>query len=209
VPGLLLISGFPWRGGPANLTATMHCPYCQNHLRADAVECPSCRLTYPRAGALLGALPLLHPVIADSGHLLRGKEQVRIRKRIDRLQYRFPQLVVQVVLHAFPAAHPFGLYAFWVFNGGTLAGYDNRGRNNHAMLLQIDPERGECALKPGYGLEPFLRPGTLDHLLELASPAWALGQWAEGILRVLDGLDHLLESVGTPLSQVKSAESAF
>lgn len=187
----------------------MNCPYCQSPLRADAADCPSCRLNFPRACALLGALPLLQPVLADSGRLMRGKEHSRIRRQIERLQQRFPQVVVQVVVHAFPPAHPFGLYAFWIFNGGILAGHSNRGRNNHAILLLVDPERGESALMPGYGLEPFLRPGTLDHLLELASPAWALGQWTEGILRVLEGLDQLLESVAEPLSQAATVEGNY
>jgi hypothetical protein len=51
---------------------------------------------------------------------------------------------------------------------------------------------------PGYGLEPFLKTETLDHLLELASPAWESRRWADGISRVLDGLDQLLESIALP-----------
>jgi uncharacterized membrane protein YgcG len=187
----------------------MLCPYCQNPLRADAAECPSCRLTFPRACSLLGALPLLHPTVADTARLMRSNEHTRIRKRIERLQHRFPQVVIQVVLHPFPHTHPIGLYAFWVFNGGGLAGHANRGRNNHAILLLVDPDRGESTLMPGYGLEPFLRPGTLEHLLELASPAWMQGAWAEGILRVLEGLDQLLESVAVPMSQAAAAEGSY
>lgn len=178
----------------------MHCPYCNHQLRADAAECPSCRLTFPRAGSLLGAIPMLHPGLADSLALMSVKDHSRIRKRIERLQRRFPQVVIQVVLHAFPPSHPFGLYAFWLFNGGVLAGYASRGPSNHAMLLLIDPDRGESALMPGYGLEPFLRQETLDHLLELASPAWADGRWAEGILEVIDGLARLLQAVAIPRS---------
>ncbi len=187
----------------------MNCPFCQTPLRADAAECPSCRLTFPRASSLLGALPLLHPVVADTGRLMRSKECARIRKRIERLQHRFPQVVIQVVLHAFPHTHPISLYAFWVFNGGIIAGHANRGRNNHAILLLVDPDRGESTLMPGYGLEPFLRPGTLEHLLELASPAWAQGNWAEGIQRVLGGLDQLLESVATPMSEAAAVEGSY
>lgn len=187
----------------------MNCPYCQTPLRADAAECPACRVTFPRASSLLGALPLLHPVVSDTSRLMRSKETTRIRKRIERLQVRFPQVVVQVVLHAFPHTHPIGLYAFWIFNGGIIAGHANRGRNNHAILLLVDPDRGESSLMPGYGLEPFLRPGTLEHLLELASPAWAQSRWSEGILRVLEGLDQLLESVATPMSEMAAVEGNY
>ena len=62
----------------------------------------------------------------------------------------------------------------------------------------IDPARGESAIMPGYGLEPFLAAEAVDHLLELAGPAWENGRWADGILRVLDGLDQWLETIGLP-----------
>ena len=58
--------------------------------------------------------------------------------------------------------------------------------------------RGESAIMPGYGLEPFLQREALDHLLEIASPAWETGHWAEGLAMVLDGLDKLLESIAIP-----------
>ena len=51
---------------------------------------------------------------------------------------------------------------------------------------------------PGYGLEPFLANAAVDHLLELAGPAWQSGHWADGISRVLDGLDQLLETIALP-----------
>jgi len=46
----------------------------------------------------------------------------------------------------------------------------------------------------GYGLEPFLGDEALDHLLELAEPAWIAGHWAQGIHEVIRGLDRLLAS---------------
>ena len=66
------------------------------------------------------------------------------------------------------------------------------------VLVALDPARGEAAIMPGYGLEALLKKEALDHLLELAGPAWEDGRWADGIFRVLDGLDQLLESVAIP-----------
>jgi len=167
-------------------------------LKTDAAECPACRLTFPRTSALVGALPRLAPVVADTTGLFGSADQAKLKKEIAKIQRRFPQLVLQVVMHVFPEEHPFSMHVFWLFNAGNFAGDSHRGKDNHALLIALDPTRGESAIMPGYGLEPFLKPETLDHLLELAGPAWLDGRWADGIFRVLDGLERLLESVAIP-----------
>jgi uncharacterized membrane protein YgcG len=176
----------------------MQCPFCQTPLKADAAECPACRLTFPRTSALLGALPRLAPVVADTTRQLSTAEQTKLKKRIAEIQRHFPQLVLQVVVHSFPEEHPFSMHVFWLFNAGNFAGDSQRGKDNHALLVALDPTRGEAAIMPGYGLEPFLQRETLDHLLELAGPAWEASRWADGLFRVLEGLDQLLESVAIP-----------
>ncbi len=137
-------------------------------------------------------------VVADTTGLLDAAGEAKLRKRITAMQRRFPQLVPQVVMHAFPAEHPFAMHAFWLFNGGNFAGDSKRGKENHALLVVLDPVRNEAAIVPGYGLEPLLTTEALDHLLELAGPAWGKQLWADGLLKVLDGLDQLLESIAIP-----------
>lgn len=173
----------------------MRCPYCQGLLQASAPDCPACRLSYPRASALLGAVPRITPLVADTTGTLRLSDHKRIQRGLERLQKRFPQLVPQVVMHRFPEAHPFSMHAFWLFNAADFAGASRRGRENHALMLAIDPYRGEAAIVPGYGLEPFLTNESLVRLLDLAGPAWQDLCWTDGVLRVLDGLDLLLESI--------------
>lgn len=176
----------------------MRCPYCQHQLHASSPECPACRLTYPRTSALVGAVPRLAPMVADTTQSLKASDQKKLKRRITAIQNRFPQLVLQVVMHRFPEEHPFSMHVFWLFNAASFAGDGNRGKDNHALLIAIDPARGESAIMPGYGLEPFLAAEAVDHLLELAGPAWENGRWADGILRVLDGLDQWLETIGLP-----------
>ncbi len=147
---------------------------------------------------MLAALPRLTAVVADTTGLLGHGDQAKLKKRIAEILRQFPQLIVQVVMHAFPLEHPFSMHVFWMFNAGNFAGDSRRGKDNHALLLALDPVRGEAAIIPGYGLEPFLKTETLDHLLELAGPAWERERWADGISRVLDGLGQLLESAGIP-----------
>ena len=111
-----------------------------------------------------------------------------MRKSIQRLQRRFPQLTVQLVMHRFPADHPFALHAFWLFNAGAFAGEGKRGKDNHALLILIDPARQETAIVPGYGLEQLLKREALDHLLEMAGPAFQAAQWQVGLEVLFDGL---------------------
>ncbi len=183
----------------------MQCPYCQISLQAAASECPACRITFPRTSALVGALPRLAPVVADTTRSLSAAEQGKLKAGIERMQRRFPQLVMQVVMHQFPQEHPFSMHVFWLFNAGSFAGDGRRGKDNHALLVALDPSRGEAAIMPGYGLEPFIKPEALDHLLELASPAWEQQRWADGLSSILDGLDQLIESVAIPTEVASSA----
>ena len=174
----------------------MRCPYCQVSLHPQTTECPSCRLTFQRTVTLLGATPRMALGVTDSTGSLSASEIAKLRKKILFIQRRFPQVVLQIVVRSLPHEHPLSLYAFWLFNAGAFAGEARRGRNNHVILLLVDPTRQESAIMPGYGLENLLTPETLGHLLDLAGPVWEAGQWAEGIERVLAGLDKLLESIG-------------
>jgi uncharacterized membrane protein YgcG len=176
----------------------MFCPFCQAPLYASAPECPACRLTYPRTSALVGAAPRLTPMITDTTRSLSTPDQAKLKRRIAAMHTRFPQLSMEVVMHCFPEEHPFSMYVFWLFNASSFDAEGRRGTDNHALLLAIDPARGEAAIMPGYGLEPFLNHAALDHLLELAGPAWQGGNWTDGILRVLDGLDQWLETIALP-----------
>lgn len=173
----------------------MRCPFCQGPLKPSAPECPACGLSYPRTCTLLGAVPRITPLVADTTGTLRTSDHKRVTRHLTRMQKRFPQLVPQVVMHRFPAEHPFSMHAFWLFNAADFAGASRRGRDNHALMLVIDPYREEAAIVPGYGLEPFLTRESLDRLLEMAEPAWQDLRWSDGILRVLDGIDLLLESI--------------
>ena len=146
--------------------------------------------------------------ISDSTNALSPSETGKIRKKIAFIQRRFPQVVIQIVIRSLPLEHPFSLYAFWLFNAGAFAGEARRGKDNHVILLLIDPSRQESALMPGYGLEELLSPEALGHLLALAGPVWQANLWAEGIDRVLSGLDKLLESVAV-LEQSAAADDEF
>ena len=158
---------------------------------------------------LLGAAPRLTPMVTDTTRSLRASDHTKLKRRISAMQRRFPELSMQVVMHEFPEQYPFSMHVFWLFNVAAFDVEGNRGKDNHALLLAIDPTRGEAAIMPGYGLEPFLNHEALDHLLELAGPAWEHDLWAEGIVRVLDGLDQWLETIATPYVATAQAKGEY
>lgn len=172
----------------------MRCPYCRTRLEENAPECPSCRLTLDRANALLGPMPRIGTGVSDLAGVLAKGDARRIAKATSRLMWNFPQVTLHVLLHEFPAEHPFELHVFWIFNGGGLSLEAHKGGENRTLLLALDPVQGRSALMAGYGLEPFLGDEALDHLLELSEPAWKNGDWTRGILELIAGLDRLLES---------------
>ncbi len=166
-------------------------------------------LTFPRTSALVGALPRLSPIVADTIGYLRGADSAKLNRRIQKLQQRFPQLTVQVVMHRFPAQHPFTMHAFWLFNAGALAGEFQRGKDNRALLIVVDPYRQESAIVPGYGLESLLKQEVLDHLLEMSGPAFGDGKWLLGFEVLLDGLELLLETVSSEGETQSYGEGEF
>lgn len=148
--------------------------------------------------ALLGASPRLAGTVSDVAKLMSPGDHDRIRRRILAIRMRFPQLILEVVTYRFPVEHPFSTHVFWLFNASDFAGALRRGRDNHTMMLVLDPGRSEVGIIPGYGLEPFLTDDALGHLLDLAGPAWESQRWADGILGVLNGLDTWLETIAIP-----------
>ena len=108
----------------------MRCPYCRTRLEEMSPECPSCRLTFDRASALLGPMPRIGTGVSDLAGALPKGDAKKITKAISRLTWTFPQVSVNVLLHLFPTEHPFKLHVFWIFNGGGLSPESQKGGEN-------------------------------------------------------------------------------
>ena len=171
----------------------MRCPYCDTALKEDSPECPGCRLDLRRAARLLGPVPRIEPEICDSSGALTPVESKRLRRQIDKIADRFPQVRVQIIFRHFTDGHPIRLHAFWMFNLGALSSETEKHAANRRILLLVDPVAAEAALTVGYGLEPFVTDEELDDLLEMAEDGWRSKEWQAGALTLLDGLEALLE----------------
>lgn len=154
-------------------------------------------------------MPRLQTMVADTTGLLKGGAIARLKKEIGFIQRRYPQLVVQIVMHTLPAEHPFAMHAFWLFNAGAFAGEGKRGKNNHALMILVDPVRCESAIVPGYGLEPLMGQEPIDHLLEMAGPSFEAQQWEAGLMVILDGLDGLLNTVSQVEDGIEYGDNDF
>ncbi|MDB6077542.1 MAG: hypothetical protein JWO82_1289 [Akkermansiaceae bacterium] len=172
----------------------MRCPYCRTPLTEHSAECPSCRLTLDRAASLLGPVPRMTPVVGDLAGVFRQRGKKKLRQAINRLEWNFPQVHFHILAHAFSSEHPFDLNVFWFFNCGALSGEHEKAGKNHTVLLALDPIQSKSSIMVGYGLEPFLSAEALDHILELAGPAWSKRDWIRGTLEVIEGIERLLES---------------
>ena len=179
-------------------TQRMTCPYCESPIPSDAPSCQACHLTFPKTGALFGAVPRIHHEVFDSTRQLTTTQQKSILKHIHRTQGKYPQLYIQVVLHSFPPPHPIRTQVFWLFNAAAFSGNTRRGSDNHTLLIAIDPGRMESAIMPGYGLEPLINESLLAELLDEAAPSWKRGDWSAGILCLLDKLDSHLKDLTEP-----------
>lgn len=149
------------------------------------------------------------PIVADTTGLLQRSDVTRLTKRIKRIKRRFPQLILQIVMHGFQPKYPFSMHAFWLFNAGNFAGNSRRGKDNHSLMIVVDPGRGEAAITLGYALEPLVPREGLDQLLAHAETAWRQARWADGLEELLEGLDALLESVAIPKAAPDSAAEHF
>lgn len=171
----------------------MRCPYCRTPLAEKSPECPSCKLTLSRVNGLLGPIPRLNEDVSDLLNLLPAADLKKVHKAIARLKWAFPQVQPHVLIHNFPADHPFELHVFWIFNGGGISIESARGGDNHTILLVLDPNQRRSALMVGYGLEPFIDDASIDQALEKSDAAWRANQWTRGILDAFEGIDQLLE----------------
>ena len=179
----------------------MRCPYCRTALEENSAECPSCKLTLSRATALLGPVPRFVIGLGEALRVLDKKDLKKLGVRVDEMQRRFPQVKMHIIVRDFPTNHPFDLFLFWIFNHAGLSEEAHKGGENRDVLLVVDPSQARCGLIVGYGLEPLLREETLDHLLELAEPAFREQRWLDGFMTIVDGLDQLLESAAIDVAE--------
>lgn len=179
----------------------MECPYCRTTLGGGENTCPACQLNAERTSALLGPVPIFQQPVGDRGDILGGRAKRQLKRRIDDIERRFPQIRLRIATAPLASEHPLALHAFWLFNSGQFGAGADRNANNRTVLIVIDTTGLRAAIAPGYGLEPFLGTDFLDRLLLQAQPSFSKGAWAEGLLAILSSLNDELVSIARNIDE--------
>jgi uncharacterized membrane protein YgcG len=180
----------------------MQCPDCKAPLEETSKECPSCGLSLQSANALLGPMPRLGKGLVDTLGVVEKKTGNKITRALGRLNQRFPQVEMHVLVAKFNPQHPLATHLFWIFNQGDFCASNRKGGKNHSILLGLDPRHGRIGLIVGYGLEPYLPQKALDDTLEKAHPLLGKDELAKAILTVIQCLEQLMESVCDELPEI-------
>lgn len=181
--------------GMRPIFARMQCPGCKASLMETSRECPSCQLSLQSTNALLGPMPRLGKGLVDTLGVLEKQPGKRITRALGKINQRFPQVEMHVLIGKFSIQHPLATHLFWFFNQGDFCASNRKGGKNHSILLGLDPRQGRIGLIVGYGLEPFLPQKALDDALEKAHPYLGNGELAKAILTVIHSLEELMGAI--------------
>ncbi len=169
---------------PANLSKNnsapllVRCPACFTPSAETDAACRQCGFTVEMADQAFGIPPILSPPLSDLARLLR------------------------VIVVVCPPNVPLPVYAFWLFNRGSLFSAVEKGGDNHGILLLIDPDRADAVLMPGYGLEPFVSANVFKACLDLTAPLLDAGRFAEAAAACFGEMERQMTQVCQSLPQV-------
>lgn len=173
----------------------MRCPAC----RAPAIEidtaCRQCGFSLEAADRAFGIPPALERPVTDPQQVLGMLAKRGVQSAVAKMERRFPQVRLAVVLAEAPAEAPLAAHAFWLFNRGQLSSAMESGGENRLVLLLIDTRTRQAAAMIGYGLEPLVRETQLHTCLQAASMALERGRFGQGIEAFLRELDRQLVEV--------------
>lgn len=158
---------------------------------------------------LLGAMPRIMPGIQDLAAVLTKRELLKLQRRVQVFEARFPQVRFHMVAQSFATDHPMDLYAFWMFNSGVLSEEAHKGAENRDILLLLDPLNMRIALMVGYGLEIYLPQRSLDQLLIALDPQLRQQKWLAAMMGMVDGIDRLMETAAKRIAEETGVVTEF
>lgn len=160
-------------------------------METDAA-CRQCGFSLEVADRTFGIPPALHRPITDTAGLLGAFARRRAAHVITEVERRFPQLSIAVVLTQVPPQTPLPLYAFWLFNRGTLSSAVEKGGDNRLVMLLIDTGSDRASAMVGYGLEPFMQEIQLQSCLQAAEQPLRRRRFAPAVESFARELDRQL-----------------
>lgn len=190
------------------LPCAVLCPACQTSADLPAHACPACGFSLAAADQALGVPPTHTVPVSDARHFLTAGDVRRIERTMRRIEDRFPQVQLAVVLEPIPAEISLGVFTFWLFNRGGLSSAVEKGAHNHLVLLVIDPgeaAEGRAACMIGYGLEPFISRDQLADCLDAMTGDLAASRYSNAAISFFETLEPILvtacQNAGPPATE--------
>lgn len=166
------------------------CPSCQYVLDDSAAKCPKCGFSGQVAVEKFPfPAPPLASVLDPNGYLSK-EETTSVKKKVQKLEKRFPQLRFLNCLVPLGDEIDLREFGFWLFNAGQMKEGDEA--KFFAILFLIDPKGKAVSVSTGYGLDPLVMDTEWVSACEPSRDLFYREKYGAGIESFLDEAFNLL-----------------
>lgn len=168
------------------------CPSCLLRLPETADWCPGCQFT---GADTIAMFPLPLPplqMVFDAADLWTTAEIGKMKKRLDRMQRRFPQIHWSIYSVDAGDVPNLRLFGFWLLNASPLAEGETEELRSWTILVIFNGASGKVALVPGYAAEPWVSDDQWQRALAEMSESWQAGKRWAGLKRFFDASEKAL-----------------
>jgi hypothetical protein len=158
----------------------MFCPHCHTSLSSAIARCEACGFSLEVANGHYGDYSVeLEPILAFEEFPEADKQQLEVL--LGEWRDAFPQLFLSIYLGPEPEGPSLTTFAFWLINRGQATVQGSVWNNQNTLLLIVEPFKKEAVVALGYAVEHWLGAEATQACLAVAQPAFAAGQWREGL----------------------------
>lgn len=158
-----------------------HCPACGGQVADKTVRCPSCRFTGQDTIGLFGdTFPPMKSVM-DFAQCWTDPEIHAIRKTMQRLRKRYPQLRPHAESIRLPQDASLSSYGMWRVNTAPLGTHETSVHRSWVLLLSVDTAKQRAAVTCGYRISHWLGDPEWKKVLEAMVSDWQNGRKAASV----------------------------
>ena len=170
----------------------MKCPRCVQRVHSMARECPHCAFSIANVDRIFGQDDVRLRTLTDAAGVLRRRERIALRGRLDQFQQNFPQLFFGIYFGSFRETPSLRQFGFWLLNRGAFEDVEVSRPNAGGILLSVDVGGKSAGLTSGYAVAHFLSQEATFGALSSAHPYFLEGQWLRASESVLGRITRVL-----------------
>jgi len=179
----------------------MICPQCQSSLQEKSPQCPRCGFSLEKLDDQFNTPPELGDSLSDNAPLFTPHDAAKLRRVLNRLHERFPQVETTIHTRTLPPGTDLTLYTIWAFNRARAAAPRPTGGDNRDILFIIDPGNGRAGMIVGYGLEPLISTPQMQQILATAESYYKKSDFIRGTTEAINMLDQILADIADSLKK--------